>query len=686
MNSTQTNSAPRLDDECEFINERHEAAVNYLSRHGLRITLCGGDNGKHPGAWIRSGWQDKVWSETEIADRFRRNPEANPGFVLGPKSNAIDCEIDSDENADEETRAAQIREGEQTLLALFEGFELPACPTFDSRRGPHRLFAWHDAFENLSFIASGKEAVVKIGRVEFRLGACGKAAQSLLPPSITHGVQRKWRRLCSLDDIAPPPIPEPVIERIIRHAIKEFEPNDRSSNAACEIDGNKPGDDFNRRGWDWAQILSPAANTWQLSRQSGSIRYWTRPGKRDGWSATTGFCDSKSGDLLYVFTDAGAPLEAKRAYSKFSAYAMLWHKGDFSAAASELTRLGFGKQTRTWTINGVELIPGCPRQTRTKLIVPIKILVNGAAVDESTVSNVESGRKEAVKRIAGHAGSGHVKAIDLFLGQILAAARQALDDPQKQDGKSVRDILIDETRPLVDFEFKTERGAYSKKREKEYTCNSFVEDFRDYGLVDKCMTAADAPPTHEAMRARLGLDLKFVWVELTKGLRTNLPDVLKDFIKTLWNKPTKFATTTVEKRDGEKEVTSEICSLIQKYRKMRWLDGNLGECQLKPGRWNTLNDTYLAWVKEDADESGIPLRDANGERIVHLAMRWELAGQLGMKLPGIVHDHHQFSNLARRHGVGEDSDRTANGSRILVLSQELTSELLENPTRIEVLG
>jgi hypothetical protein len=105
-----------------------------------------------------------------------------------------------------------------------------------------------------------------------------------------------------------------------------------------------PGDDFNQRGLDWSDILTG----WTAVRQRGKVRYWRRPGKDGpGWSATTGACTSQSGcELFYVFSSNGAPFEAGRAYSKFAAYTLLHHRGDFKRAAAELARQGYGGPAR----------------------------------------------------------------------------------------------------------------------------------------------------------------------------------------------------------------------------------------------------------------------------------------------------------------------------------------------------
>ena len=74
------------------------------------------------------------------------------------------------------------------------------------------------------------------------------------------------------------------------------------------------------------------------------MRYWTRPGKdrRNGYSATTGYADDA--DRLKVFTSSWPPFADGEVYTKFAAYALLNHGGDYQAAARELGRIGYGSQ------------------------------------------------------------------------------------------------------------------------------------------------------------------------------------------------------------------------------------------------------------------------------------------------------------------------------------------------------
>ena len=99
--------------------------------------------------------------------------------------------------------------------------------------------------------------------------------------------------------------------------------------------GGRPGDDFNARA-TWADVLTP--HGWQDVYTRGVVACWRRPGKANGISATTNYAGS---GLLYVYSTSTA-FESERGYSKFSAFTVLNHGGDFSLAARDLAARGYG--------------------------------------------------------------------------------------------------------------------------------------------------------------------------------------------------------------------------------------------------------------------------------------------------------------------------------------------------------
>jgi hypothetical protein len=148
-----------------------------------------------------------------------------------------------------------------------------------------------------------------------------KAGGPALIPTLTEDERDALHAVARTFDTAPP---EP-----------EWTPKD----AKARADGEplRPGDDYNLHV-EWSDVIGPHGWTYGYTTMSGA-QGWRRPGKAVGISATIGHGGS---DLLYVFSTAAAPFEDGQSYSKFAAYALLEHAGDFSEAASALASQGYG--------------------------------------------------------------------------------------------------------------------------------------------------------------------------------------------------------------------------------------------------------------------------------------------------------------------------------------------------------
>jgi hypothetical protein len=93
-----------------------------------------------------------------------------------------------------------------------------------------------------------------------------------------------------------------------------------------------PGDDYDARA-DIPGLLRK--HGWKAA--GGSGKYWTRPGKARGISATWGVVPNR----LFVFSSS-TEFEPHHVYRPWHVYAVLECGGDFKRAASELRRQGFG--------------------------------------------------------------------------------------------------------------------------------------------------------------------------------------------------------------------------------------------------------------------------------------------------------------------------------------------------------
>jgi P4 family phage/plasmid primase-like protien len=127
---------------------------------------------------------------------------------------------------------------------------------------------------------------------------------------------------------------------------KKYESTNTQEKSKSETgDDLKPGDDFNIRA-SWQDVLRP--HGWQMLHgrvleNGGRIDYWRRPGKSEGVSAFTG--NGENGKL-FVFSSSTI-FEQNQGISKFSAYAILNHDKNFSEAASDLAKKGFGSAPKT---------------------------------------------------------------------------------------------------------------------------------------------------------------------------------------------------------------------------------------------------------------------------------------------------------------------------------------------------
>jgi hypothetical protein len=109
-------------------------------------------------------------------------------------------------------------------------------------------------------------------------------------------------------------------------------------------DGLRPGDQFNATA-NWDEILTP--HGWTKVGTMGNGFTWRRPGKpAPGISATTG--QAKDGvDRLYVFSTS-TPFDSEKPYSKFAAFAVLNHGGNYTEAVRALRARGFGANLPPW--------------------------------------------------------------------------------------------------------------------------------------------------------------------------------------------------------------------------------------------------------------------------------------------------------------------------------------------------
>lgn len=95
---------------------------------------------------------------------------------------------------------------------------------------------------------------------------------------------------------------------------------------------DKPGDVYNRDAsaiYEMKSILEKAG--WKEKTKY----FWTRPGKKEGISATLG---KVADNVFYVWTSNGYPFEPEKAYTPFQVKALLEYNGNFKECAKDLAQ------------------------------------------------------------------------------------------------------------------------------------------------------------------------------------------------------------------------------------------------------------------------------------------------------------------------------------------------------------
>jgi len=178
----------------------HTPNVESCIKQGWSLVECAA-NEKHP---IDEGWPSAPSLTLEEALNSLDQGK-NIGVRVGLRSYIIDIEADGPE-------------GKKGIQKLFDG-RIPPTPTFQSRRGEHRLFRYDPTLEKID------KAEFHAGSVGFLLGCNGKGCQSLLPPSTADGHTRAWLPGLSPAEVEPAKLPPEVKKKII-DAAKTTTPTD----------------------------------------------------------------------------------------------------------------------------------------------------------------------------------------------------------------------------------------------------------------------------------------------------------------------------------------------------------------------------------------------------------------------------------------------------------------------------
>lgn len=347
-------------------NGSHNGTADVLAyarlyrKAGCSILPIKTDGSKAPAVNEWAYLQNRLLNDNEIGELFGRRL-VGIGFIGGKVSGNLELlDVDSPELV--EQFEAAVNAAAPGLLAKLSTIETPR-----QGAGRHYWFKCHDVVipgntklaETEPLPAEKEDGTPDVdprtGKQRLRpkvlIETRGEGGYALVPgcPDSCHKARRPYRHICGpkLTEVQVISGSErDILFRIARSFNRNVEYRPDKSETSTPRDGLSPGDDYNQRA-TWEEILEPAG--WKRDAVRGEVTLWTRPGKEMGTSATTGLKSAQGNELLCVFTQNGYPFTVPPGrtcgtYSKFAAFAVLNHEGDYSAAAKELANQGYGSK------------------------------------------------------------------------------------------------------------------------------------------------------------------------------------------------------------------------------------------------------------------------------------------------------------------------------------------------------
>jgi hypothetical protein len=182
-----------------------------LGELGYAVTTC---IGKRPN---RRNW-DKAGLKLSEVLALTDESELNLAILLN-ESGVVDLECDSEA-------------AEASLQRLFSG-NVPPTPTWQSKRGKHRLFRRPEGLPD--------KAKLEIEAIEVRGASTDKGALSIVPPSVADGFKRHWLPGLSIFDVEPAELPPEIVERLRAPAPQ---PNTESTSNGAIPEGKRNNELF----------------------------------------------------------------------------------------------------------------------------------------------------------------------------------------------------------------------------------------------------------------------------------------------------------------------------------------------------------------------------------------------------------------------------------------------------------
>lgn len=288
-----------------------EKQTNYFSqKNGKTVTL----DVKTP--YTKNGYKDAVDTFDEIYDLWEPNPNALVGIACEP-SGLIALDLD---------RHPGQADGVNEFVRLLSKHRQKAVEV-----GPAQLSPGNGI--HYVFQSSNLPGVFKVP------ATVGPGIDIRYKGYICTGILENGQRYKWFEDHTPDAelsiLPEWILEEMANN-VGKHKTQSILNMANQKTYSNSPMDDFESRT-SWEVLLDYFG--WKFERTNGETQYWTRPGKRNGISATLNFSGKEN---LFVFSSNAAPLESQKSYTKVGFYTTMAFDGDYKLAAKTLKEQGFG--------------------------------------------------------------------------------------------------------------------------------------------------------------------------------------------------------------------------------------------------------------------------------------------------------------------------------------------------------
>ncbi len=317
---------------------------------GISILPIARDGSKQPASNLLPNYswkplEKELPDEATVEDWWRPGNPPGIGAIAGEVSGELEL-IDFDQRADEVFPLWQklVEEEHPGLIARLSIVQSPG--------------GWHAWHRSPDVVVEGNTVLATDpslpGKKKRLIETRGEGGYALVPGSpLACHISKKPYLFADIGiplwDLGPCSIDEHYWLHQCACSFDRSPPKPKPLPSRSEVgDSLRPGEDFDMRGPDWAEILEP--HGWTCAAHCGDERRWKRPGKdAPGWSATTGHCKGSRGeDLLRVFSTNAAPFD-DGTYGKFRATAILTCNGDLKEAARKLGKLGYGSPSKKAT-------------------------------------------------------------------------------------------------------------------------------------------------------------------------------------------------------------------------------------------------------------------------------------------------------------------------------------------------